>query len=179
MSEIAPRVVDSRPGLAREAHVLFAMALVTVAALLFWPDPGEAPPGGTLLDASGEEVELEASLAPVTLVHFWATWCPPCITETPSIRRLSVSLADDPRFALLMVAVADDTEAAVEFLGDGTPTLFDPNWTVTHTFGTEKLPETHLMVGGEVVERFVGAQDWDDPALRQKIEAALARVDRG
>ena len=179
MSEILPEVVDSRPGLAREAHVLFTMALVGVALLLFWPAAGEAPPGGTLRDVEGQSVEMESTLAPVTLVHFWATWCPPCITETPSIRRLATSLADDERFSLLMVAVADDAEAAVEFLGDGTPTFFDPDWAVAHAFGTERLPETHLMVDGEVVESFIGAQNWDDPVLHQKIADALADLDRG
>ncbi|MEM8930865.1 MAG: TlpA disulfide reductase family protein, partial [Acidobacteriota bacterium] len=130
----------------------------------------------TLVTLGGETVEFESTLKPVTLVHFWATWCPPCITETPSIRRLATSLADEPRFSLLMVAVADDAEAAVEFLGDGTPTFFDPDWDVAHAFGTEKLPETFLMVDGEVAERFLGAQNWDDPALHQRVADALADV---
>ena len=44
-------------------------------------------------------------------------------------------------------------------------------------FGTEKLPETYVLVDGEIVARFVGPQDWTRPAIRQALEA-LARAGR-
>src|SRR5215470_17219667 len=52
-------------------------------------DPAPANQGGFLLDAQGRAATLGARLAPVTLLHFWATWCPPCVTEAPSLARLS------------------------------------------------------------------------------------------
>jgi thioredoxin-like negative regulator of GroEL len=50
------------------------------------------------------------------------------------------------------------------------PLLFDPSWDVAHRFGTEKLPETHVVVDGEVVDTLVGATDWADPAVSARIQ---------
>jgi hypothetical protein len=61
-----------------------------------------------------------------------------------------------------------------EFVGDRVGSvLFDPSWEVTHRYGTRKLPETYLVVKGEVVERWIGAQDWRDPKIRQRVQEAI------
>ena len=54
--------------------------------------------------------------------------------------------------------------------------LYDPNWDVAHRYGTHQLPETYLVVHGKVVEKWEGAQDWDDPELRGRLDAALREV---
>lgn len=174
MSDIEPQSKAPRP-LAWSTHLVFLVVLALAVFVLFWPkpDPNQAP-SGELVDAVGEEVDLEDRMAGVTLVHFWATWCPPCIAETPSIRRLAADLADED-FALVMVAVADDVDKANEFLGND-ESLFDPAWDLAHDYGTTKLPETHLVVDGKVVESFIGAQDWDRADIRQKLQAALDRI---
>jgi hypothetical protein len=74
-----------------------------------------------------------------------------------------------------MVAVADSTEKVRSFMGSQADMmLFDPDWTVANRYGTDKLPETYLVVRGEVIEKLVGQQNWDDPALRSKLSALLA-----
>jgi len=153
-----------------------ALALLVVCALaaLFWPRQRTADPGGFLLDAGGRPSPLGPRLSPVTLVHFWATWCPPCIEEIPALQRLGHDLADRPDFSVLMVAVADEPGKVSAFLGSGADmVLFDPKWDVAHRYGTKQLPETYLVVRGRVLEKFVGQTDWDDPAIRGRI-AALA-----
>ena len=76
-----------------------------------------------------------------------------------------------------MIAVADDIEKAGTFLGDRLDeALFDHDWKLTHSYGTEKVPETHLVVNGKVVESFIGATDWSQPEIRQRLDAALAEV---
>jgi thiol-disulfide isomerase/thioredoxin len=115
----------------------------------------------------------------VTLVHFWATWCAPCVDEMPKLQRFSKELAGRQDFALLMVAVADDRKKAAAFLdgtvaAGGVATYFDDGWTVSKSWGSEKLPETHLVVDGRRVHTFVGAQNWDDAAVRAKVQEALA-----
>ena len=114
-------------------------------------------------------------MSEVTLVHFWATWCPPCVTETPAILRLKEDLAGDAKFNLVMIAVADDIEKVTNFLGPrGTAeVLYDDSWEVTSRYGTEALPESYLVKGGKVIEYYVGPQDWDDPAIREQIQQAL------
>jgi thiol-disulfide isomerase/thioredoxin len=162
--------------LGAQARWLVAAVAVAAAAVLFWPH-GEAAeaPGGFLLDGDGRPQPLAARMAPVTLVHFWATWCPPCITEIPALERLWTDLGDRPDFEVVMIAVDDTNEKVEPFVGHrAAMMLYDPAWEVAHRYGTRKLPETYLVVGGRVVERWIGAQNWDEPRIRRQIDAHLA-----
>ncbi|HLF56313.1 MAG TPA: TlpA disulfide reductase family protein [Thermoanaerobaculia bacterium] len=148
------------------------MALAAATALL-WPKSRAADsrsPGGFLVDGGGRPVALARELGPVTLIHFWSTWCPPCLTELPELVRFASEIPE-PRLRVLLVAVGDDPEAARRFLGtDELPLLFDPAWEVAHRFGTRLLPETHVLVGGQVVQSFIGATAWGDPAVRREVQ---------
>jgi thiol-disulfide isomerase/thioredoxin len=172
----APPAAPKRQGW----QVRAALAALIACALLalFWPrgdgGPRGAAPGGFLLDASGRPSPLGPRLAPVTLVHFWATWCPPCIEEVPALERLSRDLSGRGDFAVLMIAVSDEPGKVAAFLGPAADmVLFDPKWEVANRYGTRQLPETYLVVRGRVLEKFVGSTDWDDPGIRRRI-AALA-----
>ena len=179
-------VLDRQPaaagGGAQNVHLgmparlgLLAITLCALAAL-FWPrgDGTFKEPGGFLFDTSGQATAIGPRLAPVTLVHFWATWCPPCIKEIPALRRLSSDLSGNQNFKVLMVAVSDSNDKVRSFLGAGAgEVLFDPQWEVANRYGTDKLPETYLVIDGKVVRKFVGMTDWDDPGLRREIESKL------
>jgi thiol-disulfide isomerase/thioredoxin len=144
-------------------------------------DPGAASAGGSaqggfLLDAQGRAATLGGRLAPVTLLHFWATWCPPCIAEAPGLARLAHDFAPHHDFGIVMVAVADSRDRVGAFMGPAAEmVLYDPKWDVAHRYGTEKLPETYLVVGGQVVDKFIGETDWDDRGVRQRLAAHLPR----
>ena len=170
-------------GVGRQARWIAAVITLLGIAVLVWPRGGDsttAAPAGFLLDAGGRAATLGARMAPVTLVHFWATWCPPCIEETPALDRLVRDFGGDRNFAVLRVAVADSSSRVEAFLGAGAPgVLYDPQWEVAHRYGTDQLPETYLVVGGRIVEKFIGEVDWDDPAVRQKIAARLPRGGAG
>jgi thiol-disulfide isomerase/thioredoxin len=162
-------------GLGRPANLVLGVLAVCALAALFWPRGGTfKEPGGFLLDAQGRPAKLGPMLAPVSLVHFWATWCPPCLKEAPAIQRLAHDYAGRRDFAIVMVAVQDTREKVRALLGTAADmVLFDPNWEVANRYGTDKLPETYLVVRGEVVQKFVGQTDWDDPQLRAKIDSYL------
>jgi thioredoxin-like negative regulator of GroEL len=75
---------------------------------------------------------------------------------------------------IVMVAVDDSTSKVTTFLGPGWDmVLFDPSWDVAKRYGTSKLPETYLVVRGQVVDKYVGATDWDDPQIREKLTSLL------
>lgn len=159
-----------------QAKLIVAAVAVLALAVLFWPrgDGATQAPGGFLTDAAGRPQTLGPRMAPVTLVHFWATWCAPCLTEVPALDRLQADLGSHPDFRLLMIAVDDEVEKVQTFLGNrSTDVLFDPSWDVAHRYGTRKLPETYLVVDGRVVEKWEGAQDWDDPDLRRQVREAV------
>lgn len=162
------------PPVGRQAKWAFAAVLVFVLWAMLWPTKEDkTAPMGDLVDITGRTVPLASQMAPVTLIHFWSTWCPPCVTETPAIQRLAADYAANPRFNLVMVAVADDNQKVKDFLADTGPGLFDPDWKIAKSYGTDKLPETHLVVRGRLIESFIGAVNWDDPEIRAKIENAL------
>ncbi len=163
---------------------LGALVLCGLAAL-FWPR-GERPgaiagragafdaPGGFLIDGLGRPAPLGERMGNATLVHFWATWCPPCLTEIPALQALRSELEAPGQFHVVLVAVADSPEKVKTFLGDAAgAALYDPKWEVAHRYGTEKLPESYLVVRGRVVEKFPGATDWDDPQVRARLAARL------
>ncbi len=154
----------------------WGVALVALLGLLtvFWPKAksAEAEPsseGGFVIDGAGRPTPLARELKPVTLVHFWATWCPPCVEELPELVRFASGVSDD-RFGLVLVAVADEPAAAKKFLGtERFPLFFDPDWEVAHRFSTDKIPETHLVVQGKTVESFIGASDWRSADVQGRV----------
>lgn len=180
MEETLEQVPETTAGgSSRQTRIGVAVIVACALAAMFWPrgDGRRDAPPGMLIDSGGRPVTLASRMAPVTLVHLWSTWCPPCIDEVPSIQRLERDYAGNHNFALLMIAVDDDAEKVKTFLGDGIhASLFDHDWKVAHRYGTRKLPETHLVVRGEIVHSFIGATDWDRPDVRQRIEEALAAV---
>jgi thiol-disulfide isomerase/thioredoxin len=163
--------------LSLQARIFTVAVALLAAAVLVWPrgTGNEEAPGGFLIDAGGRPVPVAARMAPVTLVHFWATWCPPCMTEVPSLDRLADDFAEyRGDFTILMVAVDDDQERVESFVGDrASSVLYDPSWEVTHRYGTRKLPESYLVVRGTVKERWIGPQDWGDPDIREQIREAI------
>jgi len=164
------------PRQARLAQIAFGFALVVSLATLFWPrGGGEAKEGGGfLVDATGRPAPLAEELAETTLVHFWASWCAPCVTEMPLLLDYATELRSSG-VKVLLVAVADEPQDATRFLGRTDLTLlFDPSWDVAHRFGTDKIPETYLLVRGQPVERFVGATDWSDPSVRAVVARHVA-----
>jgi thiol-disulfide isomerase/thioredoxin len=163
------------------AQALLLLLLAAAAAALFWPRDSAAPglkPGGFTVDATGRPEPLARQFREVTLVHFWATWCPPCRTEIPSLLAWARQARSD-RLAIVLVAVADDPAVAARFVGPtDLPLLYDPSWEVAHRFGTLQLPETHIVVGGRIVDSFIGATDWSDPAVRARVQKWTASPTR-
>jgi thiol-disulfide isomerase/thioredoxin len=161
-------------GTARSPTVRVLLAAVGALALLalLWPRDSRShrKPGGFPVDEAGRPLALARELAPVTLVHFWASWCPPCLTELPELLAFARETTTD-RFKVLLIAVGDDPRAARSFVRDPNQAIFfDPTWQVANRFGTEQLPESHLVVAGEVVDSFVGETRWGDAAVRRRIQ---------
>ncbi len=176
-SEVQPTGGSHGPRGGLDPRWWVAVLVVAAASALFWPrgEGSRAAPGGTAIDVAGRPVKLGERMAPVTLVHFWATWCPPCLQEIPALARLRNDFADRPDFKVVMIAVADDPAKVRAFLEPGASdwVLFDPSWDVAHRYGTTQIPETYLIDRGKVVEKFVGATDWNDQAVRKRIADRL------
>jgi len=112
------------------------------------------------------------------LVNFWATWCPPCREEMPSLARLAQSF-DPGTFEVVTVSVDDGWEPIEKFLSTPkTPyrVVLDLGAKVSRTYGTTKFPESYLLDrDGRLRLKFVGPRNWMDPHVATLLEGFGAR----
>jgi len=129
-------------------------------------------------DLAGHAVRLSALRGKVVVLNLWATWCPPCREEMPSMERLYGRLRDRD-FQLLAVSQDEDGSSAVEpfvkQLGITFPVLIDPERQVGERYGVWGYPETFIIDrNGYVVERVIGPRDWATPTQIAMLEALIA-----
>jgi thiol-disulfide isomerase/thioredoxin len=138
-------------------------------------DPAPAP-ALSLPDLSGEQHNLNTYRGQVVLVNFWASWCPPCLAEMPSMERLSHSLAGQP-FRILAVNTQESRSRVWKFrklLDISFPTLLDSDGDVTRAWDVEIFPTSYLIdADGQVRYRARGALEWDSPEMLALIEELL------
>jgi len=78
---------------------------------------GNEPPDFSAKDISGKDVTLSALKGKVVLLDFWATWCPPCRVEIPSLLEIHRKFKDQD-FVLISVSLDRDLPAARQFIKD-------------------------------------------------------------
>lgn len=130
---------------------------------------GNPAPDFTLKDLAGREGKLSELRGKVVVLNFWATWCPPCREEIPSMMRLNQAMAGKP-FQMVAVSIDEGGQAAVEgyFKQSGTalPALLDTDQKVSKRFGLTGVPETFIIdKKGVILKKVVGAMDWSDPMV--------------
>ncbi len=151
----------------------FASATVLVCLFLLAgcngnrpPKIGEKAPDFTLTD-SERTVSLAQLRGKPVLLNFWATWCPPCIEEMPSLVQLQKQLGDK----VVILAVSEDADDAAyqQFVREhhiDLLTVRDPKNTANTLYGTFKFPETYVIDKEGVIRRkFIGAADWTNPEI--------------
>jgi thiol-disulfide isomerase/thioredoxin len=117
----------------------------------------------------------------VTLVHFWATWCAPCLEEFPSLLELRRQIGSKG-LRLVFVSVDEKPEVVKAFVDQnrfsiGVDDLFwDPSREIASKWGTEKFPETYVLrPDGWVVEKVVGGQTWIRPPVIKYFESLIGK----
>lgn len=123
----------------------------------------------TLKDMQDKEVKLTDYAGKVVLLNFWATWCPPCREEIPSMAKLNTQMAGKP-FQMLCVSIDDGGKADVLafFKKEGVtlPALSDPGSVVGKQYGITGVPESFIIdKQGKVVKKVIGGLDWVSPEV--------------
>ncbi len=141
----------------------------------FTPIPG-VPPAPTLAlpDLDDKPVDLALYRGKVVLVNFWATWCPPCRKEFPSLGRVR-KLFKPGDFEVLAVNVGEDPETAFSFAGaTDFPILFDRDSKAMAHWQVKGLPSTFVVDRrGRLALRAVGGREFDDPAIVAQLRELL------
>jgi cytochrome c biogenesis protein CcmG, thiol:disulfide interchange protein DsbE len=136
--------------------------------------PVNLPEGDT-----GKMVDLSAFKGSWVVLNFWATWCPPCRDEMPSMEMLNRRFQRDGKnIKMVAVSVDEDYKEVHRFFGETKPTftvLWDREKTVSGAFGSRKFPETYLInPEGKVVAKYIGPRDWYNQATVQYFEQVIA-----
>lgn len=135
------------------------------------PRVGETAPDFAITDAS-KTVALHDLKGQVVVLNFWATWCPPCIEEMPSLVQMQRQL-NDKGVKVLAVSIDVDQKAYEKFLKDHSVDLLtvrDPDQKASTIYGSFKWPETYIIDRNGVVRRkFIGAVDWTHPEIESYI----------
>jgi peroxiredoxin len=135
---------------------------------------GDRAPDFALAGLDGKQVRLSDLRGKVVIVHFWATWCPPCVEEIPTIAAVSRELSARD-FEVLAVSVDEGGGPAVaSFLQRSRlalPVLLDSDHAVASRYGTFKFPETYLVGRDGIVKyKIIGPRDWNDPSALQALQ---------
>ena len=121
-------------------------------------------PDFTLPNLAGNNVSLTDFRGKVVLLNIWATWCPPCVAEMPSMQKLYQELKDEG-FLILAVSL-DETgvEAVKPFIDKHRldfPVLLDVKGEIKNLYQITGIPESFIIDrSGTIVEKVVGPRDW-------------------
>ncbi len=133
----------------------------------------KAPPPGSLvvLARDGARRDLASKTGKGLILHFWATWCPPCREEMPELVKFVGDTKSDANVEFLAVSTDEDWKIVDAWLKQhrisGLPVALDPRGGTAHLYGTDGYPETFFITpSGEIVQHVVGPLDWSSPKFR-------------
>ena len=154
--------------------VVIALAGAGILWLVFRPKPqrpvtqGERAPGFTLPEVPSGKLSLSQYRGKVVVLNFWATWCPPCVMETPSLEQFAEKMKHDG-VVVIGVSVDENGQQLRQFIKSyhlTYPIARDPRRKLSHRYGTFKYPETYIIGrDGHLAEKIIGAALWTDPRM--------------
>lgn len=158
---------------------LTLLALAWVNRTTYAPlDSGAPAPDFAYPTLDGDTIALSDLRGEVVLLNIWATWCPPCVREMPSMQRLYETYGDQ---GLRIVAVSVDAPGAlgdvrnfVDQFGLEFDILLNPGGGIQDTYAVTGLPTTWLIDrDGRIRRKVLGGTDWTSPENAKAVHALL------
>jgi thiol-disulfide isomerase/thioredoxin len=168
--------------------IALSVALVVVGAIFvrsLSPPPSptgslaflSAAPSLPIYDRAGKMVDLTKEKGRLVIIHFWATWCPPCVEEVPALSKFWEKYRGRDDILLYTISVDKDWKTIDDFSKknpNALPIYRDPNASTAQRFGSTQYPETYIAnKSGRVIYRVQGAIEWGDPAVQERIVQLL------
>jgi peroxiredoxin len=136
-----------------------------------------AAPAIDLEGSDGHRVRLADFAGRPVIVNFWATWCPPCRAEMPSLQRAWEALKKDG-IGVIGVNVGEDSETVSQFSMEHSltfPLALDEDSAVLQRWPITGLPTTFVVdPKGRLAYMALGERDWDDPGILEQVRALKA-----
>ena len=120
----------------------------------------------------GSKHALRGFRGKVVLLHFWATWCPPCRKELPALLELGRELSKRGQFKLVALSFDDEWSAIDDFFGGAIPpeVVREEGASASKAYGVSTLPDTYLIApDGSLRLRFRGTREWRSERAREAI----------
>ena len=135
---------------------------------------GDTAPEFTITADNGRSVSVPSFGGKLLVLNFWASWCPPCVQETPSLSRFAQEFAGKG-VVVLGVSVDKDEKAYHGFLDRFHPAFLTARESKIHEdYGTFMYPETYIIDNrGKVVQKLAEAADWMDPKMVAYVNSLL------
>jgi thiol-disulfide isomerase/thioredoxin len=171
----------------------WGVVVAALAVLLLFAMPsyrqGEASIAGKTaqdfpLDIAGKPGHLTDLKGKVVVLNFWATWCPPCVEETPALNHLQKYIKS--RNGIILGVAADEDHAVYErflrdqgvvFLTYRDPLTKDNHSPIAQSYGTSMYPETYVIDRhGKIARKFIGFQQWDSPDMLAYFDTLLGQT---
>lgn len=159
--------------------LLLALVFLTGCYSSTRPQHIGSPAADFSLQDSERKITLGQFRGQVVVLNFWATWCPPCVEETPSMVAMQQRMKDKG-VTVVGVSIDVDQNAYDRFLkqyGVNYLTVRDPERKVSDVYGTFGWPETYIIDQKGIIRRkFIGAVDWTSPEIVQFLSSLSSRA---
>ncbi|MEM6687112.1 MAG: TlpA disulfide reductase family protein [Bacteroidota bacterium] len=127
-----------------------------------------------LVDHQGKTVNFQEMEGEIILVNFWATWCPPCVAEMPSLHNLYVDYKDEIQFVFVANDTMEKVTAYLQKNGFDVPVYYSKE-NEPAELESSSIPTTFLIDDqGKIVMKEVGAYNWNSTNVREQIDELLA-----
>ena len=137
-------------------------------------EAGDTAPEFTIQADGGRTVSVPNFGGKVLVLNFWASWCPPCVQETPSLSAFAAQYA--PKGVVVLgISVDKDIKAYQGFLQRFKPAFLTArDFQVHEDYGTFMYPETYIIGStGKVLKKIIQPEDWMDPQITRFIDSLL------
>ena len=171
--------------------ILYLLALIALVSLMAcnrkepgsstkqtMPSENQPAPEIVVNGLNGSPLKLSDLKGKVVLLNFWATWCPPCREEIPSMIKLNKAMTGKP-FQMVAVSIDEGGKPAIESFFQTSdfsdlPTYTDPDSRAAKAYDITGVPETFVInKNGIIVKKVIGPLAWDSPDVAAFLEGLL------
>jgi len=140
-------------------------------------DSARPAPPFVLKDHSGKAHAVADFRGKLVLLHFWAAWCPPCLSEIPNLLTFAQKVAPEGKIEVVTISEDGNWPDAEKVLSSAhlpadMISLLDQDSKISDAYGTYQFPESYLIGrDGRILMKWIGAQPWNNPKAAQFLDA--------